>query len=113
MCLYRSSLLVFFRESATEAGLVVILVSYGSIMLVSPYMHARSDILQQVVQTELFILLLAAHTLNASPDSADLLDIVLSLILLAAAFAIVVLFIYFSVLHARQQLYAEMRAAAM
>src|SRR5262249_12790731 len=102
----RTSVLVFMRESATVVGLAVLGVFYISIQLLAPYVYSRTDTLQQVVQTELLMLLLAARTLDSSPESAALLDTVLSIVLLAAAAGVLVLFASLAVQHVRQALYA-------
>jgi hypothetical protein len=105
--------IVFFREQAPIAGLVVIGLLMLSILLLSPYLHRYTDALQLVVQIELFVLLLAAHTLQSNPESADLLDVVLSVVLLAASLGVVALAVYCAVMHVRAAIYAELRAKAL
>jgi hypothetical protein len=111
MCLsvFRSSVLIFFGSNRAVAGLVILGFFYMAILVSSPYVQSRNDLLQQLVQTELYLLLLAAHTLDASPDSEQLLDTVLSVILLAVTLAIVLIFILLAVAHVRDKFQAELR----
>jgi hypothetical protein len=110
----RSSILLFFGSSSrTSVGLCLIAVFYCAIQLCHPYVRPRNDQLQLTVQTELFLLLLAAHVLEANTDDPDLMDLVLSVLLLIVSFGTVLLFIYHGVLHLRQQYWTAMRKKTM
>jgi hypothetical protein len=99
---YRTSVLIFFGEARIYLGLVLLGVYIITILLTDPYTRVRDETMQLTVQMELYLLLLAAHLLDNNPESETLMDLVLSLVLLAVTLGAVLLFLYYAVLHVRQ-----------
>jgi hypothetical protein len=104
-----TSVLIFFDEFRAIVGLLVLGIYYMTVLASAPYVRRRNEQLQLVVQTELYLLLLSAHLLENYPETEALLDITLSIVLLAAASLVVLLFAYFAVLHMREAYYQELR----
>jgi hypothetical protein len=89
---------------------MAILGAYQLIVLTcAPYVRRRNDQLQQLVQSELLLLLSSANLLDQAPETEAFLDLVLSIVLLAASFSVLALFVYFAVLHVREAYYLDVR----
>jgi hypothetical protein len=110
--LFLSSLLVFVSPtSRLQVGLACVAIYMVIILQYTPYLHPNNDTLQLLVQTELFCLLLAAHTLQQNEDTALLMDFVLSIVLLIITCAAIALFIYYAIQHVKRSYWNMIRTS--
>ena len=96
-------MLIFFGAARVQVGMAIVGAYFITVALLRPHLRSRDDTLQLLAQTELLAILLSAHTLEQSPDSSDLMDLVLSVILLLVTGGLLALFAYFAVLHVRDR----------
>jgi hypothetical protein len=87
------------------AGLVVVAPYIIFINVADPFVRRRDDTMAQCVQNEIMLLLLAGLVIQSAggPESGSVSDILLSAVLFAVTFAVLLVLLYYAVLYIKEQ----------
>lgn len=110
--LFLTSVLTFIAvDQQMTAGMIVTGLYLLTVLLAAPYLRSRDDRLSQLVQTEILLLLLLGQVTatQGAPEAGSLADVLLSAVLLAMALAVLLLFLFHSVLAGREYYWRQSR----
>ncbi len=106
-----TSIIVFLPiDAQLRTGMAVVAVYTVLMLLKKPYVRAQDDLMHLLAQVELFLLLLAGLLVQSTDGGvAEDVDIGLSVVLIAATIAVLVVFLIHAVLYTRRYVYEQMR----
>lgn len=113
--LIMTSILQFFPgQMRFQAGMVVTYLYICCILVISPYVQKKNEILAIICEVEIFLLLLAGNSMEAEGQLpvGSFLDVLLSILLICATIFAFLLFIATAIHHARQNYWTKKRLSA-
>jgi len=113
--LIMTSILQFFPgQMRFQAGMVVTYLYICCILVISPYVQKKNEILAIICEIEIMLLLLAGNSMEAEGQLpvGSFLDVLLSILLICATIFAFLLFIATAIHHARQNYWTKKRLSA-